>query len=379
MMARPQNHCQVLDSTVVAEIEARIAQAMAEHQLPGLAIGIVQAGQVCYARGFGVANMDTGKPVTTATLFNVGSLSKSFTAIAIFQLVEQGKIDLDTKAAEILPYFRLEDARYVDITVRHLLSHTSGLPSEPAETTPPWQVYNFENPDRDDAALERFVRSLHDVRLLAGPGGPTLHYSSVGFDILGDIIAKVSGQTYEEYMRKDVLAPLGMEHSTFLPVEAGGVQLAQGHRRDVATGEVTAWPFLPVNRTRSPNGGLFTSVDDLNQAALALLNRGEWRGKRIVTTQSLAAMWSTVTVTNWRDLWQEYGLGWILAGVAGHRFAWHGGSNPGFLATFVLAPDDAIAVSTLVNSCRAQNDDEPWYAIDVGNGVIKRLLGIQES
>ena len=270
------------DGTIVAEIVSRIETTMAEHRLPGFAIGIVRAGQVIYAQGFGKADLDTGKPVTSASVFNVASVSKTFTAVATMQLVEQGKIDLDARLTTYLPYFRLEDPRYADITIRHLLAHISGLPNYVVETVPYWKADEFDHPDRDDGALERGVRNLSSVRLLADPGGPKLLYSSVGYDCLGDVIAKVSGQSYEDYMGQNIFAPLAMKHSTFLLDEVDSGLLTRGYQRDEATGEVTAWPFYPFNRRNSPGGGLFTSIDDLNQAALALLNDGEWHGKQIL-------------------------------------------------------------------------------------------------
>lgn len=377
-MSRLENQAPELDKAVAAKIDSLIEEKMAQHRLPGLAMSIVMDGQVVYTRGAGMADLEHHRPVTSASLFRVASVSKPFTAVAIMQLVELGKLDLDTRLAEVLPYFRLADPRYVAITVRHLLAHTSGLPTDPAETTPPWKAYNFECPDWDEGAAERFVRSLGGLSLLADPGAPNLLYSNVGFDILADVIAKVSGQSYEAYLHQHVLEPLQMAHSTFMLDEADAALLTRPYLRDAATGVVTAWPFYPFNRRHSPSDGLITNLDDLNHWMLMLLNRGEWHGRRIVTAASLETMWSPVTRPEGGDLLQMYGLGWILAEANGHRVVWHVGACPGFTANFILAPDDGIAVSTLANSYRYLDDEEPYHAMEVGNTVIKLLLGIEE-
>ena len=126
------------------------------------------------------------------------------------QLVEQGKIDLDDPVVDYLPYFELADDRYGTITIRELLTHTSGLPDV--------EDFGYDNPAYDVEALDRYVRSLTDTSLIAAPG-EGFSYSDMGFDILGDVVATVSGQPFEEYVQENIFDPLGMENTTFLPDE----------------------------------------------------------------------------------------------------------------------------------------------------------------
>ena len=295
-----------VDDETVAAIEAIVDKAMTDYKLPGVAIGIVKDGEVVYAEGFGVGNVEDGKPVTPASLFNMASVSKMFTSAAIMQLVEQGLIDLDAPVTDYLPYFRLDDPRYTEITVRHLLGHTSGLPFFDIETDVPWKAKNYENPDNEEGALERHVRAMSDVRLIADPGGDETLYSTVAFNILGDIVAKVSGQSYEAYMQENILEPLGMDHSSFLLDDVDPDLLTTGYRREEGSSEATPWAFFPFNRQHSPGAGLIANVDDMNKWALAILNGGELNGARIVETETLDEIWTPLSTL---------GLGGIVPGL----------------------------------------------------------------
>ena len=153
-------------------------------------------------------------------------MTHTFTAVAAMQLVEHGKLDLDTPIAEYLPYFELADERYQQITMRHLLTETAGLPAT-RENTPELD-WEDKTPQTDDGALERYVRSLRDVPVLFDPGFGHV-FSNVQYDIAGDVIAKVSGELFEEYMHRHILEPLGMASSTFYPARANAEQMATSH------------------------------------------------------------------------------------------------------------------------------------------------------
>ena len=198
---------QDLKAILEAKLPPFVQHVVASFGLAGLAIGIVKSGELVYTQGFGVRNLDTQEPVTPRSLFLLSSVSKPFVATAIVQLVEQGKMALDAPIVTYLPYFRLKDPRYKDITVQQMLSHTSGMPDA--------VDYHWYAPEDDEEALERNVRSLVDEELLAAPG-EKYAYSNVAFEVLGDVIAKVSGQTFEAYVKAHLLDPLEMHDSTFL-------------------------------------------------------------------------------------------------------------------------------------------------------------------
>ena len=196
-----------------AAIERFVQDEMAAQRIPGLALGIVENDRITYLRGFGKAD-DSGRPVTPSTPFIIGSLSKSFTALAIMQLVEAGKIELDAPVQRYLPWFRVADERAsAAITVRHLLNQTSGLSTKTGRT--------FQgNGDISDAALERTVRKLSSVALTA-PVGKTYQYSTVNYAVLGLIVQTVAGRSYESYVQTEILDPLQM-HGSFTSAAAGG-------------------------------------------------------------------------------------------------------------------------------------------------------------
>jgi CubicO group peptidase (beta-lactamase class C family) len=300
-----------------------------------------------------------------------------FTAAAIMQLVEQGLIDLDAPVTDYLPEFRLDDPRYTAITVRQLLAHTSGLPWLPATTEVRSEEWGFQDPDTQEGALARMVAGLDGVALVADPGGGQVLYSNTAFDVLGDIVAAVSGQPYETYMQDNIFKPLGMESTTFVLDEADPALLAAGYRQDPESDDMSAWEFFPYNPQHSPSAGLISNVDDMSLWAEALLNEGELDGARILEAGSLEEIWSPASTMGWGGLLQDYGLGWILAEDAGHRLVWHVGGVPGFHSNLMLAPEDGVAVVTMLN-LNNYLQDEPWYATEVGTAVMYELLGIAE-
>jgi CubicO group peptidase (beta-lactamase class C family) len=177
-----------------ASIERFVQDEMAAQRIPGLALAIVKDDRIAYMRGFGKAD-DSGRAVTPQTPFIIGSVSKSFTALAIMQLVEAGKVELDTPVQRYLPWFRVADEKAsAEITVRHLLNQTSGLSTKTGRS--------FQGSgDTSDAALENAVRKLRNVELTA-PVGETYQYSTINYSILGLIVQTVSGRSYESSSRR---------------------------------------------------------------------------------------------------------------------------------------------------------------------------------
>ena len=220
-------------------------------EIPGLAVGIVEAGEIVYAKGFGVQNLDTQMPVTLESQFCVASVSKAFVASAVMQLVEQSLVDLDAPITRYLPYFVLDDDCYPQITIRQALSHTSGMP-DISEFE-----YNalVENPEYDEGAIERFVRSLSNRQMIAKPG-ERFSYSNIAYNVLGDLIAKVSGMSFEAYMKTRLLTPAGMPSSTFLMEEVARDLLAVPHLRTPAMG---VSPIYPYHRADAPSSFLHSN------------------------------------------------------------------------------------------------------------------------
>ena len=191
--------------------------------------------------------------------------------------------------------------------------------------------------------------------------------------MLGDVIAKVSGMSFESYVQRNILAPLGMKHSTLLVREANPKRLVAAHIRD-KDGRVVVSPVFPYNRPHAPSSTLYSSIDDMNRWALANLNRGELDGKRILKRSTYDVMWKPSA-----DVGQisplvpsdmKIGLSWFLREEKGHRFVSHGGGDVGFHSFLLLAPDDSISVVAMSNF----SSNTGIHVYDVADAALKMML-----
>src|SRR5215471_14271443 len=204
-------------------LDPLIKKTMHDDPTPGFALGVVHDGRLVFAKGFGTATLvRPDRPVTPETVFHMASVTKPFVATCVMQLWEQGKVDLDVPVIKYVPYFRLSDPRYREISVRQMLTHTSGMPDV--------EDYAWNKPQYDNEALERYVKSLGSQKLLWAPG-VRMSYSNMAYEVLGDLVAKVSGVTFEEYMDGHILKPLGMNSSTLLVKKVETARLADGYTR----------------------------------------------------------------------------------------------------------------------------------------------------
>jgi CubicO group peptidase (beta-lactamase class C family) len=334
--------------------DAMLKQGVRENHISGLAIGIVLDGKLAYTRGFGQAALGgAGRPVTPDTLFDMASITKPFVATAIMQLVEQGKIDLDAPVIKYLSYFRLADPRCVAITVRQMVTHTSGMPDLTEEE---WNISTQHQ--NDDGALERSVRSLKGKKLLWNPGAH-FAYSNIAFDVLGDVIAKVSGMTFEDYVEQKILKPVGMVSSTLLLKEADPNKLASGYTKNKSPNAVTAEPVLvpyPYDRSHGPSGDLISSVNDMARWAMVNLNRGELDGQRILKNSTYDVMWKPSAELELsrngqcRKLGGQIGISWFLEQKDDQLYVSHTGGDPGFSALFIMVPTRKFAFVIMANS-----------------------------
>lgn len=345
-----------IEETLVPLIEG----VMDSHGLAGLAIGIVKEGEVILARGFGKRSLDSGEPVTAHSLFHVASVSKSFVATAIVQLWEGGHLDLDAPVRTYLPYFKLEGGDSGQITLRHLLSHTGGVPNT--------EDFDWHQPEYDDGALERYVRSLAGEEMAAAPGERFL-YSNPAFEVLGDVVAKVSGQPFESYVKRHVLDPLGMHDSTFL-------------RRDVSPDLATTPHFgaplvvlpgaYPYHRAHAPSSTLHSSAAGMCRWMLANLAGGILDGRRILNEASYAALWRPVALTG-EETWMEAAcLGWFRGTYREHAVVHHSGSDSGYFADLVLLPELQVGVVVMANAYSAT----AWAITDA---ALDLMLGLEPT
>ena len=342
-------------SSVKAEVTAFVART----HVPSLSYTIVD-GRRQMMDSIGIADLNTARSATPHTVFHLASLAKPFVAAAVLSLQEQGKLRLDDRVTSVLPYFRLADPRYRDITVRHLLLHTSGL----GDVTD----YGFDRPLEDAGALERYVRSLSTERLQATPG-EKVAYSNIGYDILGDVIAKASGMSFEGYMAAKIFAPLGMRHSTFLLRDVPKAELAQPYLVDSGTARPTK--YFPYNRIHAPSGTLYSSAADMARWLHFWLASGSRVGP--ITSGSAAAMLQDEATRNVKadeDIQPGQGIGWSSITIDGIRLNGHGGHDQGFRSVMIFARDRHIGVVLMTNGDADDVDVDGLSLV-----ILGKLLG----
>jgi CubicO group peptidase (beta-lactamase class C family) len=341
------------------ELEPKINDEIHQGHVPGFAIGVVRDGKLIYTKGFGVARLGGNSPITAKSLFHMASVTKTFVATAVMQLAEQGKIDLDAPVTRYLPYFHLADERYRTIKIRQMLSHTSGIPDN--------TNYNWDKPEYDAGALERYVRSLADLKLVFAPG-EKFAYSNTAYEILGDVIAKVSGESFEDYVQHNILTPLGMKDSTLLLRAASPQLLTSPHVMKNQTLVVSK--VFPYNRAHAPSSTLYSNIEDMSRWAIANLNHGELDGHRILKRETAESMWPPVVDA----LGMKEGISWFSTTLQGHRLILHSGGDVGFESLLVLAPDDSVAVVAMTNYGAAN----PYLGTFVST-ALKIMLGLKAS
>ena len=316
-------------------IDAYIQSRMRADHIPGLALGVVRGDQVVYLKGYGVAGPD-GRAVTPQTPFILGSTSKSFTALAVMQLVEAGKIDLDAPVTSYLPWFRTADeTASARITVRHLLHQNSGLPVYAGRE-------GMVEDDQSDTALENGIRELRTVRL-NHPPGETFEYANENYTILGMIVQAVSGATYEEYVQSAIFAPLDMRHSAAAISDPAVKDLASGYR------SWFSWPVAfdaPYPRRLTPAGLLISSAEDMTHYLIAQLNGGRYRENRVLSPAGLATLHTAGARMSPSS---AYGMGWVIHHRVEGTALEHNGDVSNYHSNMLLLPDQQTGIVVLAN------------------------------
>lgn len=325
----------------LAAIDAYVAQKLADHLLPGVALVVVQEGKVVHHRGFG--EMDAASPIV------IGSLSKAVTATAVLQLVDAGRVDLDAPARSYLPEFDLADPASGAITVRQLLNQTSGLPA------------NAPRADAADASLADHVAALRSARLVAPPGDRHL-YSSPNYQVLGRLVEVVSGEPFGEYVQRHVFEPLQMTASAVEPGAAPG--LAPGHNVWWGLRGPTAYRW---EAGRLPTASIISTAGDLARFVLAHLGGGELDGARILSRQSVQAAHRGAAPAEGFS----YAMGWREGTTAGLPSLWHGGALPCYRGAIVMLPQTRSGVVVLANSSTLFADPTR----EIAAGVVALLHG----
>ncbi|HEX3047889.1 MAG TPA: serine hydrolase domain-containing protein [Bacillota bacterium] len=338
-------------------IDQFITRKMKAYHIPGLSLGLVKKDKIYYLKGYGSAD-PFGTPITPQTPFILGSVSKSFTGLAIMQLVEQGKIALDQPVQTYLPWFTLADPRVAkQITIGHLLSHTSGISTYAGREV----LTGTEN-----RALKQVIHSLKNLKTTT-PVGSGFQYSNLNYLILGEVIETVSGIPYETYIEQNIFTPLEMKHSYTSRQMALKNGLATGFQ------PILGWmapTYPPFHQDAVPAGYLISCAEDLTHYLIAQINGGRYQEIAVLSPQGIRQTHSAVSETV-----PYYGMGWFLSNI----MTLHPGDIENFHADIRLIKHDDWGIVLLYNA----NDNFAPAVLnksaydEIGDGVINILTGFK--
>ncbi len=353
------------NQTDYAAVDAYIMARMRADHIPAVAIAIVKGGQIVYLKGYGRADQ-SGRAVTPQTPFLIGSITKTFTALAIMQLVEAGKVKLDAPVQRYLPWFRVADPKAsAQITVRMLIEQTSGLPQLPTFVTWTWP--------NDPDVLERHVRLMANTNLVFPPGGG-FAYSNANYVTQGVILQAVTGESYEDYIRQHIFTPLDMQHSYVSQEAALQNGMAMGYRW------VFGYPIpvtLPFKRSNLPAGFIISSAEDMAHYLIAQLNGGRYRDVSVLSPEGIASMQAEPPPGT-------YGLGWESVRIEGSRLINFDGATGNFQGSVFIDPEERVGVFIAANAMSAldglssSRSSSSLGASSAGE-LIRRLLGRDEK
>jgi CubicO group peptidase (beta-lactamase class C family) len=327
------------------ELAAILGRNQAELRLPSLSGAVGRAGELVWAEAVGLADVEAEREATPDDQYMVGSITKTFTAAAVMQLVEAGEVDLDDPLERHLP-----GAAHGSTRIGRMLSHLSGLQREPGEI---WESLDF--PTR-----EQLVAGLADAEQVLGPG-ERWHYSNLAYALLGEVVARLSGLEYERYVEERLLAPVGLTRTTWRRDEPA----ARGYFVEPFGDGVRPEPTVE-KRAFAAAGALWSTPEDLCRWAAFLADPDE----SVLSTSSVEAM-RALQVMAEPDRWSlGYGRGLQLVRDGDRVFAGHGGATIGFRAGFLFAPKERIAAAALANSGTSM---EIGPALELLRAALERL------
>jgi CubicO group peptidase (beta-lactamase class C family) len=337
-------------SAVGDEVDDYIRAEMSRSKTPGVAIAISRGGQVVRAQGYGLANVEHQVATKPETVFQSGSVGKQFTSMAVLMLVEGGKLSLDDPISK---HFSGAPAKWAPITIRHLLTHTSGIKD--------WESGTALDLRRDYTE-DQLVKIAMELPL-DFPPGTQWSYSNTGYVLLGVLVHKVSGQFYGDLLQERVFRPLGMT-STRIIAEADIVpHRAAGYVLDKGTLKNQDWVSPSLNTTA--DGSLYLTVLDMAKWDAALY------GSSLVKPETLKQAFTPVRLANGSS--HDYGFGWDVDEQRGHRLIEHGGSWQGFRSAIARYVDDSLGVFVLANLAEA----EPEAMAHVIAGIVEPSLRLK--
>ncbi|MFZ1400953.1 MAG: serine hydrolase domain-containing protein [Candidatus Promineifilaceae bacterium] len=310
------------------QLGERITQSMKEKEIPGVALGIWHQGKA-HTAGFGVTNVDHPQKVNDATLYQIGSITKTFVALAIVQLVEAGKLDLNAPVRTYLPDLRTKTPEVAaNVTVRHLLTHTAG-----------WDGDLFHDTGSGEDALTRYAKVLAEQPQIL-PLETAVSYNNASFSLAGHLIEQVTGQPFETVIKERIFAPLGMADAYFDARDVITHRFAVGHN-----GGQVARPWY-LTRSAYPAGGICCHVHDLLTYGRFHLSHGTFNDNQLISPD-LLELCHTPQFPIWGA--ESIGLAWFVDDRAGTRIWRHGGGTKGQVTLLAIVPEHALVLVCFTN------------------------------
>jgi CubicO group peptidase (beta-lactamase class C family) len=338
----------------------RLALLADKHGVPGANLAILSDGEIADT-AYGVLNLRTKVEATPDSLFQIGSISKVWTATLVMQLVDEGLLDLDEPVVKYLPEFKVADAEVTKtVTSRHLLTHSSGIDGD-----------LFLDTGRGDDCVEKYVAACAELKQ-NHPLGATMSYCNSGYTVLGRLIEVLREKSWDAVLRERIFAPLGLASAGTLPEEALLFRAAAGHVTPPGQ-EIQVTPVWGIFRSAGPAGLIHaTARETLAFAQLHLADGVTADGTRILSAESARAMRvPQVAVPDIYTLGSHWGLGWILMTWDGHEVYGHDGGTLGQSAFMRIVPDAGVAVCLLTNGGHTQD-----LFRDLFNEILGELAGI---
>jgi CubicO group peptidase (beta-lactamase class C family) len=340
------SNIKILESWIEAQMEYR--------NLPGISIGIVYDQELIWKKGFGFSNIQSKIPTAPNTLYRIASISKLFTSIAIMKLYDEGRIKLDTPINHFLPWFKINNIypNTPQITIRHLLTHTSGIPSD--SQFPYWSDFNF--PEKD-----QIINKLSQQELVLPPESK-FKYSNLGFALAGIIVEKISEESYSDYIKRNILDPLGMNDTYAVLPDKIKSNLSTGYGRRMPDGNRRIMPYSDTKGITSA-AGVSTTVEDL--ARFASWNFRLFRSDSIDILKP--STFKKMIRVQWLDqswLW-GWGLGYAIYHNKERDIIGHSGLLGGYSSAFYLSMNEKVAIIVLTNAVyRNIYPGSPYSIID---------------
>jgi len=323
-------------------IDSLIQRKQRAYEIPGIAVSIVHEDTILYNKGFGIADVNNKHVVDQNTVFHTASISKLFTAQAVVELVNQNRFALDDHIGSLLPEFKMADQRYKEITVRQLLNHTAGLPDV--------VDYDWSNNPAEPDVLKKYISGFSTKKLKSDPG-KEFYYSSMGYDLLGYLVERISAEPFALYMQRTILQPASMIHSGFDYHKISQALVASPHTKSLS-GTVVTRKTYPFNPAHAPSSTLNSSSTEL----------AKWIMNFLAMQEHLSVM--TTPSSNHTFI----GLGWFIGKIDQEKTLYHFGGDRGFRSYLIILPERKMGLVLLAN-CDYDED----FRQEILHGIIRVL------